>query len=162
MNGEAERFTHLDSSGGVRMVDVGGKEITRRVAVAACRMHMKPDTLKAIVEDRIKKGSVLTVAKIAAIGAAKRTGELIPLCHGLSPDHVDVRFEHDVSEGVLDITASVTVHAKTGAEMEALQAAAQASLTVYDMCKAVDRGIVISDLRLIEKEGGKSGRWRRK
>jgi cyclic pyranopterin phosphate synthase len=161
MGRKDERFSHLDENGGARMVDIGEKEITRRVAVAACRMHMKPATLQAVIEDRIKKGNVFTVAKIAAIGAAKRTGDLIPLCHGLSPEHVDVCFVHDVEKGILEITASVRVTAKTGAEMEALQAAAQASLAVYDMCKALDRGIVITDLRLIAKEGGKSGTWKR-
>ena len=155
------QLSHLDEAGGAYMVDIGEKEVTRRVAAASCRMQMKPSTLKAVVEDRIKKGNVFTVAKIAAIGAAKRTGDLIPLCHGLAPEHVDVRFLHDAENGMLEIKTSVTVTAKTGAEMEALEAAAQAALAVYDMCKAVDRDIVITDLRLIAKEGGKSGAWRR-
>jgi len=158
---DCQKFSHLDHKGDARMVDIGDKAPTRRVAVASCRVHMKPETLKAVMDDRIKKGNVFTVAKVAAISAAKRTGELIPLCHPLSPEHVDVHFSQDVEGGILEITTSVTVTAKTGAEMEALQAAAQAALTVYDMCKAVDRGITISDLQLISKEGGKSGPWKR-
>jgi cyclic pyranopterin phosphate synthase len=122
---------------------------------------MRPETLRAVLQHRNRKGNVFTVAKIAGISAAKRTGELIPLCHSLAPEHVDVRFEHDAEHGVLEIITSVTVTAKTGAEMEALQAASQAALTVYDMCKAVDRGMIISELRLLRKEGGASGSWKR-
>jgi cyclic pyranopterin phosphate synthase len=158
---DTNRFSHLDEDGYARMVDIGGKTTTRRVAVASCRVHMKPDTLHAITEHRIRKGNVYTVAKVAAITAAKRTGDLIPLCHPLAPEHVDVEFGQDTEGGVLVITSSVTVTAKTGAEMEALQAAAQAALTVYDMCKADDRGMTITDLRLVSKEGGASGSWKR-
>ena len=157
-----DRFSHIDEDGNARMVDIGTKKVTRRVAVASCTVRMKTETLQAIVENSITKGNVFTIAKVAAITAAKRTGELIPLCHSLSPEHVEVQFQPDVGRGVLEIRTSVTVTAKTGAEMEALQAAAQAGLTIYDMCKAVDRGIRISGIELISKEGGKSGEWKRK
>jgi cyclic pyranopterin phosphate synthase len=156
------RFSHLDGSGNVRMVDVGGKPVTRRLARARAVLSMKPGTLRAVVEDRIAKGNVLTTAKIAGIMAAKKVGELVPLCHPLGVERVDLDFEADPDRGVLTIHAEVAVRARTGAEMEALQAAAQAALTVYDMCKAVDRGMVITEIALIEKRGGKSGVWRRK
>ena len=156
-----DTFSHMDEEGNVRMVDIGAKKITRRVAVASCRVVMKPETLQAIVDDRIRKGNVFTVAKVAAISAAKRTGELIPLCHSLAPEHVDVHFQPELQSGELEIRTAVTVTAKTGAEMEALQAAAQAALTIYDMCKAVDREMRITGLGLISKEGGKSGTWKR-
>jgi cyclic pyranopterin phosphate synthase len=158
------------------MVDVGGKRVTRRVAAARCAVRMGESTLRAVMEDRVIKGNVLAAAKVAGILAAKRVGELVPLCHPLLLDHVDLRFEarfspgdgHAVTGGERDphrqtalvIESRVTVTARTGAEMEALQAAAQAALTVYDMCKSLERGITITDLRLIEKSGGKSGAWR--
>jgi cyclic pyranopterin phosphate synthase len=141
------------------MVDIGEKRTTRRVAAASCRLAMKTGTLEAIAEERIKKGDVFTVAKIAGISAAKKVADLIPLCHPLAPEHIDIAFHPDSAAGILEIRATVTVRARTGAEMEALQAAAQAALTVYDMCKAVDRGMIITDLRLIRKEGGESGLW---
>ena len=156
------RFSHLDDSGNLSMVDVGGKAVTRRIAKARAVLSMKPETLRAIVEERIRKGSVFTTAKVAGILAAKKVGELIPLCHTLAADRIGVDFEPDLRRGVLTITSEVVVRAKTGAEMEALQAAAQAALAVYDMCKAVDRGMVISELSLDEKRGGKSGTWKRK
>lgn len=153
-------FSHVDGDGDVRMVDITNKKVTRRLASASCRMEMKPQTLQAIVEDRIRKGNVFTVAKVAAISAAKRTGDLIPLCHSLAPEHVDVQFTTDLKKGELFIRTTVTVNARTGAEMEALQAASQAALTIYDMCKAVDRGMRITDIELERKEGGKSGTWK--
>ena len=156
-----DKFSHMDEDGNVYMVDIGKKRVTRRVAMASCKVFMKPETLQAIVHDRIRKGNVFTVAKVAAISAAKRTGELIPLCHSLAPEHVDVHFKPELQAGELEIRTAVTVTAKTGAEMEALQAAAQAALTVYDMCKAVDRGMRITGLMLISKEGGKTGTWKR-
>jgi len=156
-----DSFSHMDGDGNVRMADIAKKKITRRVATASCRVEMKPQTLTAIVEDGIRKGNVFTVAKVAAISAAKRTGELIPLCHSLAPEHVDVHFTPEPQTGELKIQTTVTVTARTGAEMEALQAAAQAALTIYDMCKAVDRGMRITSLELISKEGGKSGTWKR-
>jgi len=158
------------------MVDVGGKRVTRRVAAARCAVRMRESTLRAVMENRVVKGNVLAAAKVAGILAAKRVGELIPLCHPLLLDQVDLRFEAVFSPGdgpagdggerdahrqpALVIESRVTVTARTGAEMEALQAAAQAALTVYDMCKSLERGIAITDLRLIEKSGGKSGAWR--
>ncbi len=155
-------FSHIDENGNLHMIDVGEKVVTRRVAKAHCRVLMKHATLKAIAEDRIEKGNVFAAAQIAGILAAKRVGELIPLCHALSPDQIDVSFAPDMQKGVLEITGVVGVHAKTGAEMEALQAVSTAALTIYDMCKAVDRGMSITNLELLEKEGGKSGRWQRK
>jgi len=157
-----ERFTHLGASGDVSMVDVGGKPVTRRLAKARALVSMSPDTLKAIVEDRVAKGNVLATAKIAGIMAAKKVGELVPLCHPIPVDRVDLEFAADAERGVLSIRSEVAVRARTGAEMEALQAAAQAALTVYDMCKAVDRGMTISEIALVEKRGGKSGPWKRK
>jgi cyclic pyranopterin phosphate synthase len=157
-----KEFTHVDKSGNVRMVDVGEKAATKRVAKARAVISMKPETLGAIVGDRIQKGNVFTTAKVAGIMAAKKVGELIPLCHPLAVDWIGIDFETDPERGVLAITSEVVVHAKTGAEMEALEAVAQAALAVYDMCKAVDRGMVISEIALVEKRGGKSGLWQRK
>lgn len=155
-------FSHIDGSGEVRMVDVGEKEATRRVAKARALLIMEPSTLRAIMEDKVQKGDVLATAKVAGILAAKKVGELIPLCHPLAVDRIDIGFEADTENGTLAIRSEVVVHAKTGAEMEALQAVAQAALTVYDMCKAVDRGMVITEIALLEKSGGKSGLWKRK
>ena len=157
-----ENFSHIDESGNVRMVDVGGKDVTRRSARARCKVLMNPSTLKAISENRIKKGNVLTAAKIAGIMAAKKVDELIPLCHPLPVDHISIDFGQEDEKGVLEISSEVAVSARTGVEMEALQAVTQAALTVYDMCKSVDRGMVIADIRLMEKRGGKSGLWKRK
>ncbi len=157
-----ENFSHIDESGNVRMVDVGGKDVTRRSARARCKVLMDPSTLKAVSENRIKKGNVLTAAKIAGIMAAKKVGELIPLCHPLPVDYISIDFSQEDEKGVLEISSEVAVSARTGVEMEALQAVTQAALTVYDMCKSVDRGMVIADIRLMEKRGGKSGLWKRK
>ena len=157
-----ENFSHIDESGNVRMVDVGGKDVTRRSARARCKVLMDPSTLKAVSENRIKKGNVLTAAKIAGIMAAKKVDELIPLCHSLPVDHISIDFSREDEKGVLEISSEVAVSARTGVEMEALQAVTQAALTVYDMCKSVDRGMVIVDIRLMEKRGGKSGLWKRK
>jgi len=162
VHGMKENFSHIDESGNVRMVDVGGKDVTRRSARARCKVLMNPSTLKAISENRIKKGSVLTAAKIAGILAAKKVDELIPLCHSLPVDHISIDFSQEDEKGVLEISSEVAVSARTGVEMEALQAVTQAALTVYDMCKSVDRGMVIADIRLMEKRGGKSGLWKRK
>ncbi len=157
-----ENFSHIDESGNVRMVDVGGKDVTRRSARARCKVLMDPSTLKAVSENRIKKGNVLTAAKIAGIMAAKKVDELIPLCHPLPVDYISIAFNQEDEKGVLEISSEVAVSARTGVEMEALQAVTQAALTVYDMCKSVDRGMVIVDIRLMEKRGGKSGLWKRK
>jgi cyclic pyranopterin phosphate synthase len=156
-----KNFSHIDSSGDVRMVNVGKKGVTKRIAKANCTLKMNPSTLEAISDNKIKKGNVLTTAKIAGIFAAKKVDSLIPMCHSLPVDHIDIQFKIDKDLGELEIRSEVSVNARTGAEMEALQAVAQAALTVYDMCKAVDRGMIISDIRLMEKSGGKSGLWKR-
>ncbi len=155
----SEKLTHTDSRGQARMVDVADKSETHRRAVAGAVIRMKPETLAMISEGRAPKGDVFAVARIAGIMAAKRTSELIPLCHSLSLTHASVELE-PVSDGVR-ITAIVETDGKTGVEMEALSAAAIAALTLYDMCKAVDRGMVVEELGLLSKEGGKSGTWTR-
>lgn len=144
------------------MVDVGAKAVTARVAVAGARVLMRPATLRLIAEGGLPKGDVLAVARIAGIAAAKRAADLIPLCHPLQLSHVDVELRPDAKHGALEVEASVKLEGKTGAEMEALTAASIAALTVYDMCKAVDRGIEITGVRLLKKSGGKSGTWVRR
>lgn len=144
------------------MVDVGDKPITTRVAVAGATIRMRPATLRLIAAGGLPKGDVLAVARLAGIMAAKRTAELIPLCHPLALAHVDVRLTPRSARGVVEVEASVRLEGRTGAEMEALTAASVAALTVYDMCKAVDRGIEITAVRLLRKEGGKSGTWVRR
>ncbi|MGI9952294.1 cyclic pyranopterin monophosphate synthase MoaC [Moorellaceae bacterium AZ2] len=153
-------LTHLDAKGQARMVDVGAKGITERLAVARGRVVMNPATLKLILEGRVPKGDVLAVARVAGIMAAKRTGELIPLCHPLNLTSAAVEFR-DLGGGVLEIEGRVKTTGQTGVEMEALTAVSVAALTIYDMCKAVDRGMVITDVRLVEKSGGRSGTWQR-
>jgi cyclic pyranopterin phosphate synthase len=143
------------------MVDVSAKPVTERTAVAAATIRMQPATLKLIRSGRIAKGEVLAVARIAGIMAAKRTPELIPLCHPLPVEVAGIEFRPRAA-GRLDIEARVKVAGKTGVEMEALTAVSAAALTVYDMCKAVDRGMTITDVRLLEKRGGRSGTWKRK
>ncbi len=155
----ADRLTHLDEEGNARMVDVGEKEVTERVAVARGRVRMQPETLNLIREGAMKKGDVLTVAQIAGIQAAKRTHELIPMCHPLLINHVSVSFAFDEAGVSIEIEAQVRVSGKTGVEMEALTAVSVAALTIYDMAKAVDRGMQITDIRVAEKRGGKSGDW---
>jgi cyclic pyranopterin phosphate synthase len=157
-----KRFSHLDESGKLIMVDVSKKAVTRRTAIARCRVTMKKETLRMILDKTVPKGDVFSCARLAGIMAAKRTGELIPLCHPLPLELADVRFEPDPETGMIVIETHVVATAKTGAEMEALEAACQAALTVYDMCKAVDRGMVITELMLMEKSGGKSGPWKRR
>lgn len=153
------KLSHFDASGRARMVDVGDKEATRRVAVATGRVTMEPETAALIREGRAAKGDVLAVAQVAAIMAAKRTHELIPMCHPLLLTKVDVSFETD--EGGVGISVIVETRGQTGVEMEALTAVGVAALTIYDMVKAVDRGMVIGDVRLDRKEGGRSGVWER-
>jgi cyclic pyranopterin phosphate synthase len=148
------QFSHLDASGSARMVDVGHKPAQRRIAKAEGRVHCQPATIAALRAQALPKGDVLTVAKVAAIQAAKRTDELIPLCHSLPVDVVEVEFS--VEEDGVRIGASVSTTAKTGVEMEALTAVSVAALTIYDMCKALSHDIVIADTRLVEKRGGKS------
>lgn len=151
-------LTHLDSQGRARMVDVGGKPETQRVAVALGRIRMNAATLAALRDGKTPKGDVLAVARIAGIMAAKRTGELIPLCHPLALDAVSVEFAF-VEDGV-EARATASLTGRTGVEMEALTAVSVALLTVYDMAKAIDKGMVLEGIRLIEKRGGKSGDWR--
>lgn len=155
-----KRLSHVDERGSARMVDVTGKAITHRRAVAGAVIHMRPETLVMIYDGQAPKGDVLAVARVAGIMAAKKTSDLIPLCHPLAIAHATVDFE-PVSDGVR-IRASVETDGATGVEMEALTAASVAALTLYDMCKAVDRGMTVDGLGLLLKEGGKTGRWVRK
>ena len=152
-------FTHLDEQGRPRMVDVGEKAVTRRAAVAEGRIRMAPETLAAIVGGETPKGNVLLIAQLAGITGAKRTSDLIPLCHPLPLTSVEVELEPDPALPGVRVTAVARVEAKTGVEMEALVAVSSALLTVYDMCKARDRGMRIEEIRLIRKEGGRSGTW---
>ena len=154
-------FTHLDEQGRARMVDVSDKDRTVRQAVAAGAVHMQPATLSRIVSGDVAKGDVLAVARVAGIGAAKRTPDLVPLCHPVALTSVAVDFEADEAAGVLTVTATATAADRTGVEIEALAAVLGACLCVYDMCKAVDRAMTISDVRLLEKRGGRSGEWTR-
>ena len=153
------KLTHVDKKGKARMVDVTAKEITEREAVAKGSIFMKKDTLKAVLANEIKKGDVLGTAKIAGIMAAKKVGDLIPLCHPLNIDSVDILFEPIRKTNRIDITAIAKASGKTGVEMETLTAVSVAALTIYDMCKAMDKGMIISDIRLIKKTGGKSGTY---
>lgn len=155
-------LTHLDAQGNARMVDVGGKAVTSRVAIAAAEVSMAADTLALIAGGGHKKGDVLAVARIAGIQAAKKCSELIPLCHPLMLTSVTVDFELDRSTSRVLIQASCALDGKTGVEMEALTAASVAALTIYDMCKAVDKNMVIGNVRVLEKKGGKSGHYQRK
>jgi cyclic pyranopterin phosphate synthase len=154
-------LTHLDEQGRARMVDVGAKTDTERVAVARGRITMQPETLALIQAGQVKKGDVLTVAQVAGIQAAKRTHELIPMCHPLLLTHIAVVLAPGSAEGQVwvEIEATVRTLGKTGVEMEALTAVSVAALTVYDMCKAVDRGMRITGIHLVHKSGGKSGDW---
>lgn len=154
-------LTHIDEKGRARMVDVGDKTVTRREAIARGRLAMQPETLSRILAGDMPKGDVLAVARTAGIMAAKKTSELIPLCHPLALDRVEVTLEADGDRTLL-ITVAVAVTAKTGAEMEALTAVSVAGLTVYDMCKAVDRSMTLGDVQLVEKSGGRSGHYKRK
>jgi cyclic pyranopterin phosphate synthase len=151
-------LTHFDDSGASRMVDVGEKAITARMARASGKVEMQPETLKRIRDRGFAKGDVLEVARLAGIMAAKKTGELIPLCHPLPLDAVTIGFSFP-NDKTVSIEAEVRVTAKTGVEMEALAAVSVAALTIYDMCKAVDRGMVISEICLKEKSGGRSGHF---
>ena len=158
--GEAQKLTHIDARGEAHMVDVGDKAETMRTAIAEGTVTMQPATLEMILAGDAKKGDVLGVARVAGIMAAKKTHELIPLCHPLMLTKVSVDIEPDPSLPGLRVTALARVTGKTGVEMEALTAASVACLTIYDMAKAVDRGMVIGNVLLVEKTGGKSGDWR--
>ncbi len=159
----SDKLTHLDEHGNAHMVDVADKDVTHRRAVAGAFVEMRPETEALIVGGSAKKGDVLAAARIAGIMAAKRTSDLIPLCHPLSLTRVSVELgsTDDPARCGISILATAETDGKTGVEMEALTAASVAALTIYDMCKAVDRGMVISDVRLLSKAGGKSGTWTR-
>jgi cyclic pyranopterin monophosphate synthase len=155
------RLTHFNTAGDAHMVDVSAKAETRRIAIAEGRIEMLEETLKLVLEGKNKKGDVLAVARVAGIMAAKRTAELIPLCHPLPLSRVEIELTPAADAPAIHCRATAETVARTGVEMEALTAVQVALLTVYDMCKAVDRGMTIADVRLVEKSGGKSGRWRR-
>jgi len=156
----SDALSHLDEHGNARMVDVSDKDVTQREATARGRVRMAPSTLALIVEGRMPKGDVFATARIAGIMAAKRTHDLIPLCHPLPISGVEVRLEPAASGDAVEIEATVRVTARTGVEMEALTAVSVAALTVYDMCKAVERGMTIEGVRLTAKSGGRSGDYR--
>ncbi len=152
-------LTHLDEQGAARMVDVAAKPVTDRRAVARATVRMTAETAARVAAGDAPKGDVLGVARIAGIQAAKRTGELIPLCHPIGLDHVDVEGAIDAAAGLVTLTATARVSARTGVEMEAMTAAAVAALTVYDMVKGLDKGVAIEEVVLLEKSGGRSGDW---
>ena len=157
----ADRFTHFDADGRAHMVDVGDKAVSERQAIASGSIRMRPETLTMILEGGHKKGDVLGVARIAGIMGAKRTAELVPLCHPLPLTKVGIELTPDTHLQTIHCLATAKTRGQTGVEMEALCAVQIALLTIYDMCKAVDRGMVIENVRLEEKSGGKSGHWRR-
>lgn len=156
-DGTSAQLSHLDEQGRARMVDVTAKEDTERVAFARGQIRMRPETLQLILGGGIAKGNVLTTAQIAGIMAAKRTPDIIPMCHPLLLTGIEVELEPNEAESRIDISATVRTTGKTGVEMEALMAVSAAALTIYDMCKAVDRAMRIADIRLVRKQGGKSG-----
>ncbi len=149
-------LSHIDAEGRARMVDIGGKPASSRSARAAARITMSPETLRLLEEKALPKGDVLSVARVAGIMAAKETSSLIPMCHPLLIEHISIGFAADRADPAIDIEAAVRLSGKTGVEMEALTAATVAALTIYDMCKAVDKKMVIGSIRLLEKHGGKS------
>jgi cyclic pyranopterin phosphate synthase len=159
--GEVGALTHLDDAGSARMVDVGAKDETRRRARAEARLRMSPRTAAALERGDAPKGDVLSTARIAGIGAAKRTGELIPLAHPLALDFIDVEGTVEVEAGLVRLSAEAGITARTGVEMEAMTACAVAALTVYDMVKGLERGVTIEAIELVEKSGGRSGEWKR-
>ena len=156
------KLSHLDEQGRARMVDVSEKEVTSRIAVARGTIHMRPETLALILEDKIEKGDVFSVARVAGILAAKKTSELIPMCHPLNITSVEIELIPQQNPPCVNIEALVRVSGKTGVEMEAMTAVSVAGLTIYDMCKAVDREMTIGEIRLAKKSGGKSGTFIRK
>ena len=155
------KLTHFNDEGAVHMVDVGDKDITHRIAVAGGSISMKKETLALIKEGGHKKGDVLGIARTAGIMGAKKTSDLVPLCHPLSLTHVNIELTIDEVNTSVNCECRAETDGKTGVEMEALTAVQVTLLTIYDMCKAVDRGMVISDIKLLEKSGGKSGEWKR-
>ncbi|WP_303909336.1 cyclic pyranopterin monophosphate synthase MoaC [Thiohalomonas denitrificans] len=154
-------LTHFNSDGNAHMVDVGNKAVTRRVAIAEGRIRMQPETLQRIIAGGHKKGDVLGVARIAGIMASKKTADLIPLCHPLTLSRVDIDLVPEEADSAVSCMVTVETAGQTGVEMEALTAVQVTLLTIYDMCKAVDRGMEMGEVRLLEKRGGKSGHWRR-
>jgi cyclic pyranopterin monophosphate synthase len=154
-----KRLSHVDAQGRARMVDIAEKPVTHREAIAKGIVHLTPKVLHLIVSGQMPKGDVLAVARVAGIMAAKKTPELIPLCHSLPITSINIEFTPNENQSTITIAATVKVEGKTGVEMEALTAVSVAALTIYDMCKAVDKGIVISDVCLIKKTGGKSGTY---
>ncbi len=154
-------FSHFDETGGISMVDVGAKRSTQREAVAVASVRMRPETLQKLIEQALPKGDVLTTAKIAGVLAAKQTPSLIPLAHPVVINSIDITFDLDRDHGTIEVHAIVRCEGKTGVEMEAMTACAVASLTIYDMCKSAEKGIVIDGLQLLRKSGGKSGTWER-
>ena len=156
----ADKLSHIDETGAARMVDVGSKDDTERFASASGTIAMKPETLAMVMSGQAKKGDVLATARIAGVMAAKKTSDLIPLCHPLALTQVTVDIAEDKALPGLAVTATARLKGKTGVEMEALTACSVALLTIYDMAKAVDRGMVIGDIRVTEKSGGKSGHWK--
>jgi cyclic pyranopterin phosphate synthase len=159
MNQQDSKLTHFNQQGEAHMVDIGSKNITKRIAVTEGRILMKAETLQLILEGNNKKGDVLGIARIAGIMAAKKTPDLIPLCHPLSLTHVDIELQTINNPPSVYCQTNVATNGKTGVEMEALNATQVALLTIYDMCKAVDKGMVIDGVRLLKKSGGKSGNW---
>ena len=156
------KLTHFDDNGDPSMVNINAKENTVRVAIATGKVTMKSETLQKILDIKIKKGDVLSVAKLAGIMAAKKTDQLIPLCHSIPLSYVNIDLEQDIKNSCIKIKAEASLVGKTGVEMEAFTAVSVASLTIYDMCKSVDREMVISDIKLIHKSGGKSGEFNAK
>ena len=157
-----KKLTHIDKKGRPKMVDVGAKPLTERMAVARGYVYMKKETFNLIQKGKMAKGDVFNVAKLAGIMAAKKTSEIIPLCHPLNITSVDIDFRPDSKKNRIEIESRVKITGQTGVEMEALTAVSAAALTIYDMCKAVDKEMVISDIMLMEKRGGKSGIFKRK
>ncbi|SKC51648.1 cyclic pyranopterin monophosphate synthase MoaC [Maledivibacter halophilus] len=155
-------FTHFNESGKAKMVDVGKKDDTQRVAVAKGRIKMNSKTLKMITQGQMKKGDVLSVSQIAGIMGAKKTSDIIPMCHNIFITGADIKFEIDEENSAIQIESEIKTTGKTGVEMEALSAVSITALTIYDMCKAVDKDMIIEDIKLIKKSGGKSGEYIRK
>ncbi|MBM4305970.1 MAG: cyclic pyranopterin monophosphate synthase MoaC [Deltaproteobacteria bacterium] len=153
------KLTHFDKKGRAKMVDVSAKSETLREAIVKGTIYMKSATFKKVISGKIAKGDVLSVAKVAGIMAAKRTSEIIPMCHPLNLSHVEINFFPFEKESRIDIESKVRIKARTGVEMEALVAVATAGLTIYDMCKAIDRGMVLTNIHLVKKTGGKSGTY---
>jgi len=161
-NNDVNKLTHFDAQGRARMVDVSAKGESTRIAIASGEIHMLPNTLEHIQQGKLKKGDVLAVADVAAVMGAKKTPDLIPMCHPLMLSGIDVAFSELADDCGLKVVVSVKCNGKTGVEMEALTAVSTALLTVYDMCKAVDKGMTLTNIHLDEKQGGKSGDWVRK